>query len=323
MIRAAQPHNNTPAPAPFASPQAGYYCPQGSTSSQQQACGQGLNNRDQYYCPGGQGAPLDVNDLTTIVSPSVFFTTGGNRNTRTGASVCPAGYMCVNGVKTICSAGYYSTGGKAGCDGECEAGSFCPAGSQSGVAHQCYPIGQKPPASEGGIYFCEAKTSAPKAVRSGYYTVPEGCWENNNCQGELLADLNEYTVNYGIRVRRIEWGNPCASANGDGVTGTVHYSERVNKEALNAPQFSNLLGESITAQDNVNNRAVSNFDLVALASSGNSLECIAVNPFTLDGTNLMVDNRQAVPPTILLLLLSLQLHRTHPASTTPLRTTAS
>lgn len=114
---------------------AGYFCPAGSTSSAQHACG----GADRY-CPAGS-ANYRIPGEGEYTTPGA-----GDAATRTAVATCPAGYKCVNGERQACGgvsefcpgggstsvrcpAGNYTTGGadankRTGCAG-CPAGSAC------------------------------------------------------------------------------------------------------------------------------------------------------------------------------------------------------
>ena len=148
---------------------AGYYCPQGSTSPTQVACGS-----PAHFCPAGSTEPL-------LVSVG-FYSIGNSSSTMTGQSRCEPGNYCVDGDKTPCPAGVF--GKEAGlssslCSGSCQEGFYCPVGSTSRTASVC-------PA---GVFGAEAglKTS----LCSGYCLHPNYCPE-----GRALPISPDYLINY-------------------------------------------------------------------------------------------------------------------------------
>ena len=94
----------------------GYYCPEGSSSSVQLACG-----GPHVYCPEGSGAPTTVG--------SGFYSTGGSSSsTRTGEARCEAGFYCSGGVRLACKEGHYGESPgqtEETCSGECPVGTTC------------------------------------------------------------------------------------------------------------------------------------------------------------------------------------------------------
>jgi hypothetical protein len=99
---------------------AGYYCPEGSTSPTQFMCGDASR-----YCPVNSPHPLEVN--------LGFYSIGGNVSTRIAQLIAPRGAYASNGVLYSCPAGYY--GAQEGlyqeqCSGRCDVpGYFCPSKS--------------------------------------------------------------------------------------------------------------------------------------------------------------------------------------------------
>ncbi|CAM9203414.1 unnamed protein product, partial [Phaeothamnion confervicola] len=101
----------------------GYYCPEGSTSPTERACGLG------NYCPPGSGWPLSV--------PAGFYATseGGapdSPSTRSEITICPVGMYCEKGLRKPCPAGRFGEQeglSTADCSGLCPAGTVCTVGS--------------------------------------------------------------------------------------------------------------------------------------------------------------------------------------------------
>jgi hypothetical protein len=74
---------------------AGFYCPAGSVSSQEAACGGHASSPDaaSYFCPQGSAAALPVGPGN--------YSTGSTQDAphrRTGQAVCPPGRYCAGGV---------------------------------------------------------------------------------------------------------------------------------------------------------------------------------------------------------------------------------
>lgn len=78
------------------------------------------------------GSPLSVT--------AGHFTSGGSPVTRTSESPCLAGTFCSGGVQQQCPAGSYGSSDletDSACDGTCDGGYFCPAGSTSAQQFAC------------------------------------------------------------------------------------------------------------------------------------------------------------------------------------------
>jgi len=102
---------------------AGYFCPNGSSSSTALECGS-----VGVYCPEGSAFP--------VVAQNGYFTIGGNdMQTQTSLQICDSGYFCVGGIRTECSAGTYSPlTGASSCE-TCAPGSVA---NQTGSS-TCFP----------------------------------------------------------------------------------------------------------------------------------------------------------------------------------------
>ncbi len=108
---------------------AGYYCHVLNVPTRALPCG-----GSDAYCPLGSSKP-------TKVSPGYYTTPEASSPTlRTGQSICPLGYYCVNGIKNACPPGRYGreTGLSSDkCSGLCNRGYFCPLASVSATQSVC------------------------------------------------------------------------------------------------------------------------------------------------------------------------------------------
>lgn len=131
---------------------AGYYCPLGAKSATQQDCG-GAN----VFCPLGSAAPHPV-DLG-------YYTTGGDGvNNRADQQRCNPGTYCVEGVQSLCRAGFYGhIHGQlsANCSGPCDPGYYCPEGSISPTEVLCGDPSR----------YCPGNSPHPLPVPSGHYSI--------------------------------------------------------------------------------------------------------------------------------------------------------
>lgn len=131
---------------------AGYYCPEGSTSPRQVQCGS-----PAVFCPGGNGVPLPVQNG--------YYSVGSGLATMFKERKCEPGHYCANGVKRLCDFGHW--GSEWGmnistCSGLCSPGYYCPEGSISSTEIQCGDAGKYCP-GEGNF--------KPTAVDVGYYST--------------------------------------------------------------------------------------------------------------------------------------------------------
>mmetsp|Transcript_6735 Transcript_6735/g.11070 ORF Transcript_6735/g.11070 Transcript_6735/m.11070 type:complete len:1107 (+) Transcript_6735:128-3448(+) len=144
---------------------AGYYCPEGSTSSIEVMCGDATR-----YCPYGSVHPLLV--------PAGYYTINGNISTRSDIKKSTRGRYASNGLNYLCPAGRYGVrDGESDpmCSGACEKGFYCPAGSVSPFMRVC----------GADDVICPPASASPVAVHTGFYTTfewEEGCkpgtWRN-------------------------------------------------------------------------------------------------------------------------------------------------
>lgn len=143
----------------------GYFCPPGSTSARQNACG-----RSVYFCPPGSASRKLVGDeYYTIVSASQD--ANGDKqlldmSTKNAASekkMCEPGYFCQLGVRYPCPEGFYGEAYglmTARCTGACPKGFYCPLAT--GHPSAC------PPGTYGNqLGLTDARCSGP--CPPGYY----------------------------------------------------------------------------------------------------------------------------------------------------------
>ena len=151
---------------------AGYYCnADTSDASQMIQCGGA-----DVFCPAGSPRP-------TLVDTGYYSVGGADANTRTAENICEPGSLCISGVKILCPAGSY--GLKFGetlssCDGLCEAGYQCTAGSTSSKQIPC---------GDPNVY-CSVGTHTPVSVQAGYYST--GGTEVTRT-GESITEIGHYS----------------------------------------------------------------------------------------------------------------------------------
>eukprot|EP00607_Mallomonas_marina_P001427 CAMPEP_0182423108 /NCGR_PEP_ID=MMETSP1167-20130531/8991_1 /TAXON_ID=2988 /ORGANISM="Mallomonas Sp, Strain CCMP3275" /LENGTH=888 /DNA_ID=CAMNT_0024601775 /DNA_START=434 /DNA_END=3097 /DNA_ORIENTATION=+ len=129
----------------------GFYCPEGSDSSQQMMCGD-----EGRFCPPGSPSPQ-------VVHPG-YYSAGGNESTRHLQRKCPPGSYCVNGRRLLCPPGVF--GGEFGlmlanCSGLCAEGHYCPEGSARETEVQCGDPSR----------YCPGGGGEPLSVPEGHYSV--------------------------------------------------------------------------------------------------------------------------------------------------------
>ncbi|OQR95945.1 hypothetical protein THRCLA_22041 [Thraustotheca clavata] len=105
----------------------GYYCPPGSFSAQQFACG-----ASNVYCPAGSSLPIPVK--------VGYYTIGNINSTRVDQRSCEIGSFCSRGIIYECPSGTY--GDSPGltdetCSGWCSAGYYCPPGTTLPTSLPC------------------------------------------------------------------------------------------------------------------------------------------------------------------------------------------
>lgn len=135
--------------------EAGYYCPEASTSPTQNSCGS-----VDVFCPPRSSSP-------TYVSPGYYSNESDPDDKKTTQVLCPPGYFCPgDGLRYKCKAGRY--GSSSGliddaCDGECKSGYACESGSTSPLQSPC----------GNATVYCPKASSVPILVDQGYYSASE------------------------------------------------------------------------------------------------------------------------------------------------------
>jgi hypothetical protein len=115
----------------------GYYCPTGSSSKNEHACG-----GPEVYCPVGSPEPLHVgegnyssvdideyeNEDGTLVPASTNMASTVAADARASQRICEPGYFCEGGVRRPCPAGHYGSDrglSARTCNGKCPPGMWC------------------------------------------------------------------------------------------------------------------------------------------------------------------------------------------------------
>ena len=170
---------------------AGYLCPTGTAgTTTMSSCGP-----VGVYCATGSATIAD-----RLTPTSGYYASPANNN---GASelLCPKGYYCVAGLKTLCPKGTYgSTTGLASssCTGQCREGYHCPTGSISGTQEPCAPDGNSQPQN----YFCPAGTGRT-LVSNGKITGPTSASANHR-EFETACPVNNVCTN-GVATPILSW----------------------------------------------------------------------------------------------------------------------
>jgi hypothetical protein len=158
----------------------GHFCPMNSTSSMEHKCGED-GRMHSVYCPEGSGK-------YTTADPGEF--TVGPANTsgavQDSSVPCYATHYCVQGIMIQCPAGRFGCADRlrtAECNGNCSAGYFCEAGSESNLADPC-----------GGPHvYCPSGSGAPVWVDAGFYST--GGSADNLHTTQAACEAGSYCVN--------------------------------------------------------------------------------------------------------------------------------
>jgi hypothetical protein len=156
----------------------GFYCPKDSASPI--ACGnQGV------FCPLGSAGPtVAEKGHYTITAVEDGYGLPASTNYNHDEVLCPPGSYCKLGIKYPCSAGFHgATFGStdSSCDGQCDAGYFCPPASISP---------QEVPCGDPGSY-CPPGSSLPTSVSPGYFSIGGSTTTRT---GETIATKGSYAV---------------------------------------------------------------------------------------------------------------------------------
>ncbi len=161
----------------------GYRCLSGSISSRQFTCGS-----SSVYCPIGSSNPLPVSNG--------YFSIGGQTlDTGTGQQICPIGYYCNLGIKTLCTIGTYSNStGNTECF-KCEDGTVAPTigatsciicnnGTVSGTTFPydfcqgCQPGKYQPKSKQAVCIDCSSGKYQPISGQSSCYDCEDNTYSN-------------------------------------------------------------------------------------------------------------------------------------------------
>eukprot|EP01029_Cantina_marsupialis_P013730 TRINITY_DN303_c0_g1_i2.p1 TRINITY_DN303_c0_g1~~TRINITY_DN303_c0_g1_i2.p1 ORF type:complete len:805 (-),score=180.21 TRINITY_DN303_c0_g1_i2:1071-3212(-) len=203
---------------------AGYYCPQASTSRQQNVCGSSdvfcpLGSAEPtpvssgYYTSKGQGFDESINMLceednaastlntsagrlspvTPVLSSMTKCSSGklGAEDTRIEELPCEAGYFCVDGDRYQCPPGHYGSTTKLvdhTCSGYCDAGFLCDWASTSPQQQDC---------SLGADEFCPEGSAIARSVQVGWFTNEDVSITQRSSEESCLK--GHYCVN-GLRI---------------------------------------------------------------------------------------------------------------------------
>ena len=214
---------------------AGFVCAEGATkpfttSETDDGTGVTMCGAESVYCPKGT--------KTAILAEPGYYTVGGTPKTRSAQELCPLGSYCIAGRKTICPpgsfgetkglsesacsglcvSGRYGMAGEhttAWCEGYCDPGYWCTAGSavpnpeacpagrfSTGFAKTnectgpCSPGYFCPVASESSeqqpcgdvALYCPEGSGSPKTVSRGFYSTPVDADEDKRT-GQAECDV--------------------------------------------------------------------------------------------------------------------------------------
>ncbi len=191
--------------------EAGYYCPEGSTSATQNPCGS-----VDVYCPEGSIRPISssagkytinfINATGSNVSSEQLEQKKYNK-IQSATSLCTYGHYCIEGQQIPCPLGRYgNTIGlmSSKCSGECTSGYYCPVGTKEPII--CEPgfycddgkVKRQCPAGSYGAtygltyaicsgectpgYYCEIGSTSTRSMPcpAGRYGSDSGL-KNSNC----------------------------------------------------------------------------------------------------------------------------------------------
>lgn len=175
--------------------EAGFYCPERSSSSRAIPCG-----GEYVFCEKATVEPSRV--------PTGFYSVPleSPADSRSGITECEAGYFCTGGTRSLCPAGSYSTTGAAQCSlcdggrwsdgngtvttsecmGPCSPGYYCPKGSEGAETNPC---------GDSSVYCAEGSVQ-PRVVPRGYYS--SGSMDNTTRSGIMACEKNFFCLE-GVR----------------------------------------------------------------------------------------------------------------------------
>ena len=112
-----------------------------------------------------------------------------------GTAACSSGSYCVNGTSQLCPGGTFGCANRlseAVCNGLCNAGYYCPAGSTSNQQHACGGNVSNPYAT---AVYCPAGSPLPLPVDVGYYSIGSSDDSPHTRSGQALCPLGTYCDN--------------------------------------------------------------------------------------------------------------------------------
>ena len=179
---------------------AGFFCPEGSTSSTQQLCG-----GSDFYCPAGSGAPIPVDTGYYTIGDDEG--AGAANRTRSAQLLCPQGHFCIGGVRYGCPAGTFNAGlGETSCDANpCPAGHFCPRGSVQ--PRPCVSL----------LEYCPEGTGVPQPVQPRYFAASSS--SAARVRGANLTDSQRFCTPGSYCVDGVR--HPCPAGRFGSVAGEV------------------------------------------------------------------------------------------------------
>jgi len=190
----------------------GYFCPEGSTSSTQFACGAA-----DRFCPEGSATPR-------LVQPGWYTNEDRHVSVRSSETICPPGHWCAGGLRYACPAGTWlgETGAiDASACQPCEAGYWCPEASVSPRPNKC----------GNATVFCPTGSALPQpVVPEGFYATHAGSPyqgaaalrdpHNTTCSAQLLCEPGYWCrdgIKYQCPAGRFGWARGSSSPDCGGI----------------------------------------------------------------------------------------------------------
>lgn len=195
--------------------EAGYYCPEASTTSTEYPCG-----GSDRYCPEGSFEPI-------LVPPGWYTEEERHNATRTFATLCPKGHWCLGGIRYPCPGGVFGKEeglSSPSCTGRCAPGFYCPSGSWKPDQVKC---------GNASVY-CPPGSDWPSKVVEGFYTTHAEPYEglvsvldpsNQTMSAQLVCEPGHWCsrgVKYQCPAGRFGWAYGDASPDCGGVCAAGH-----------------------------------------------------------------------------------------------------
>jgi hypothetical protein len=161
-----------------ASPQTGYYCPNGANSALV-PCAAGTYSfvgatTSCLQCPGGTYSTTIATVACTGCDAGIYCPAGSTNN----SAPCPPGYYCPAGASPqACSAGIFCPGGSTTNTVTCPAGSYCPGG---GAAPVPCGLGTASAATGASTNVCSSCSVGTYAAVTGLATCTQCPWGTYN-----------------------------------------------------------------------------------------------------------------------------------------------